>query len=60
MPAITEGQLTFQFPGDWKATKFDDWSFYRNQFQSVCSGSKAVDLLAIERRVCSWHIEVKD
>ena len=60
MPAITEGQLTFEFPNDWKATKFDEWSFYRNQFQSVCGGSKAVDVLAIEPRICSWHIEVKD
>jgi hypothetical protein len=60
MSSITEGQLTFQFPDDWKASKFDEWSFYRNQFQSVCGGSKAVDVLAIEPRVCSWKIEVKD
>ena len=60
MPAITEGQLTFQFPDDWKATKFDDWSFYRNQFQNVCGGAKAVDVLAVEARICFWKIEVKD
>ena len=60
MPSITEGQLTFQFPDDWKASKFDNWSFYRNQFQSVCGGAKAVDVLAIEPRVCFWKIEVKD
>jgi energy-coupling factor transporter ATP-binding protein EcfA2 len=59
MQAITEGQLTLQFPDDWKATKFDDWSFYRNQFQNVCGGAKAVDVLAVEARICFWKIEVK-
>ena len=60
MPSLTEGQLIFQFPDDWKATKLDDWSFYRNQFQSVCGGAKAVDLVAVEPRTCFWKIEVKD
>lgn len=60
MPSITEGQLTFQFPDHWKVSKFDDWSFHRNQFQNVCGGAKAVDLLAVEARICFWHIEVKD
>ena len=27
-----------------------EWSFYRNQFQQVCGGAKAVDILAIEPR----------
>lgn len=60
MPSITEGQLTFQFPNDWQASKFDEWSFYRNQFQRVCGGTKAIDVLAIQPRVCIWMIEVKD
>jgi hypothetical protein len=60
MPEIIEGRLTFSFPIDWQASKFDEWSFYRNQFQQVCGGAKAVDILAVEPRVCLWKIEVKD
>jgi hypothetical protein len=60
MPSISEGALTFQFPNNWQATKFDEWSFYRNQFQSVCGGAKAVDLLAIAPDHQLWIIEVKD
>ena len=60
MPAITEGQLTFTFPDHWMVSKFDRWSFYLNQFQWICGGTKAVDVLAIEPRVCFWKIEVKD
>lgn len=32
MPVITEGELRFAFPKGWTASKFDEWSFYRNQF----------------------------
>ena len=39
---------------------FDQWSFYLNQFQSVCEGAKAIDVLAVEPQVCVWSIEVKD
>jgi hypothetical protein len=60
MASITEGRLRFDFPNGWLASKFDEWSFYRNQFQNVCGGSKAVDVLAIEPKVCFWTIEVKD
>jgi hypothetical protein len=37
MPTITEGQLRFDFPNGWLASKFDDWSFYRNQFSKLAS-----------------------
>lgn len=84
MTEITEGRLTFQFPEGWNVTKYDDWSFYKNQFQKLggivvpcskprCSGTftcdqcdtkysgvKAIDILAIERTVCCWCIEIKD
>lgn len=61
MPSITEGSLTFTFPTGWEVSKLDEWSFYRNQFQSVSSGTKAVDLMAIEPgRACTWFIEIKD
>jgi hypothetical protein len=36
-------------------------SFYRNQFQSVCNGTKAVDIMAVEPgNTCVWLIEIKD
>lgn len=60
MRSITEGQLKFNFPTPWQASKFDQWSFYRNQFQQVCGGAKAIDLLAVHPNVCCWSIEVKD
>ena len=60
MPSITEGALTFHFPDGWQATKFDTWSFYRNQFQRVCGGTKAIDILAIDSDSRLWVIEVKD
>jgi len=33
--SLTEDRLTFRFPDDWSASKLDDWSFYRNQFQRL-------------------------
>jgi hypothetical protein len=60
MPSITVGNLAFHFPNQWSVAKFDDWSFVRNQFQSVCGGAKAVDILAINSTACFWKIEVKD
>lgn len=58
--SIREGQLIFQFPDNWTVTKFDEWSFYRNQFQRVCNGTKAVDLIAVSPDRWVWLIEVKD
>lgn len=57
---IAEGALTFTFAAGAEATKYDDWSFYRNQFQRGCfTGNKAVDLLCEFNR-SAWLIEVKD
>ena len=39
--------------------RYEAWSFYRNQFQSVCGGAKAVDFILVER-ARTWLIEVKD
>ncbi len=60
MPTITEGTLSFTFPDGWQSSKYDAWSFYRNQFQSVCGAAKAVDILAIDPGTCLWMIEAKD
>ena len=59
MTTITEGALTFSFPAGCQASKYDDWSFYSNQFQPVANGCKAIDILCVEGNV-SWLIEVKD
>lgn len=60
MPTIHEGNLSFSFPGTWEAGKYDNWSFYRKQFQSVGGGTKAIDILAISPSHNAWFIEVKD
>jgi hypothetical protein len=57
---VTEEKLVFQFPASWKATQFDTWSFQRDQFQNVCNGAKAVDIIAISPDLCVWFIEIKD
>ena len=59
MTEIEEGDLKFSFPDDCEATKYDDWAFYRQQFQSVAGGSRAVDILCLAQEV-SWLIEIKD
>lgn len=59
MTEIDVEGLKFCFPDSWSATKYDDWSFYRNQFQRIGSGVKAVDLIALSQDTM-WMIEVKD
>ena len=52
--------LKFDFPDDWHVSKYDDWSFYRNQFIKIRNGIKAVDLLVVDQAKTAWLIEVKD
>ena len=59
MTEIEEGNLRFSFPEHCKAGKYDDWSFYRNRFQSVAGGSKAVDILCLVDDA-AWLLEVED
>ena len=59
MTKIKEGDLTFSFPDCCQASKYDDWSFYRKQFQAVAGESKAVDILCVKGNT-SWLIEIKD
>jgi hypothetical protein len=59
MTVITEGRLTFTFNTGCNVSKYDDWSFYRNQFQSVCGSEQAVDIICFEGNDI-WLIEVKD
>lgn len=59
MTEIEEGSLRFSFPDHCEAGKYDDWAFYRNQFQPVAGDSKAVDIVCVADDA-SWLIEVKD
>lgn len=52
--------LVFSFPADWVVGKYDDWSFYRNQFGKLWQGIKSLDLLAVSPEKIAWLIEVKD
>lgn len=61
MPTIDEGHLRFCFPDDWLVEKYDDTSFYRNQFIRCHDGIKAVDIVAFnpqDRKL--FLIEIKD
>jgi len=60
MTDVEEGNLVFNFPciSD-EVTKYDEWSFYRNQFSNLANGTKAVDFIFLEQDIC-WLIEVKD
>ncbi len=60
MTAIKVEKLTFTFPSDWQASKYDDWSFYRNQFGCQSPGIQAVDLLVRDANDTAYLIEVKD
>ena len=59
MTAIREGDLKFTFPNYCEVDKYDEWSFYRNQFNRVGGGSKAVDILCVSANA-AWLIEIKD
>ena len=60
MATLSEGKLKFAFPDAWIASKYDDWSYYRNQFQKVCGGAQAVDIVAFGPDRWCWLIEIKD
>lgn len=60
MTTLREGQRAFTFQPDTQASKYDDWSFYRNQFKDRCfRDNKAVDMVCIAGDR-AWLIEVKD
>lgn len=61
MATLQEGLLKFYFPDHWLISKYDEWPFYKNQFQYSCLGCKAVDFLAFDtERKELWLIEVRD
>lgn len=53
--------LTFSFPDDWPASKYDEWSFYRKRWARMRNDIKAVDLLVCTPDdTTTWFVEVKD
>ncbi len=55
-----EGGLKFIFAAGVSASKYDDWAFYRNQFQNGCfRDNKAVDFVCGTANT-TWLIEAKD
>lgn len=56
---LTEQQLAFTFAEGVEASQYDDWVFYRSQFNAVCGGTKAVDFVCLDGDQL-WLIEVKD
>lgn len=58
---VCEGSLEFSFSGDNTASKYDSWSFYRNQVQRCFNDAKAVDMIFLDPTSDQvWLIEVKD
>lgn len=60
MPTITEGNLEFAFPENWTAWKYDEGDFYRECFNKITNGIKALDIVAIDPEGKVWLIEIKD
>ncbi|MBF0587298.1 hypothetical protein INT08_09675 [Prosthecochloris sp. N3] len=60
MHVIDVDGLSFEFPDDWKVSKYDDWAFYRKQFSSSYRKYKALDLFAVAPDRTLWLIEAKD
>lgn len=60
MTTIEEGSLCFTFPDGWRASAYDKWPYYQNQFRDSCGGSKAVDIVALGPDNRLWLVEAKD
>src|SRR5580658_7553554 len=61
MQRLIEGKLACAFRDDWLVSKYDQWAFYRNQFQNCCMGNKGMEFLAFEPQDRTlWLIEIKD
>lgn len=56
---IEKGDLKFSFPDRCEVGEYEQWAFYRNQFQLVAGGSKAVDILCLAEDA-AWLVEIKD
>ncbi len=58
---VVEGALVFEFPDNWRVSKYDEWTYYRKHFQKLLQGQKAIDIIAVEpKNQCIRLIEIKD
>jgi len=57
--SLREGALTFHFPYNARVTQYDNWAFYRRQFNACFGGTKAMDFVYVDGHA-TWLIEVKD
>jgi hypothetical protein len=61
MIRLADRQLEHTFAAGWTASKYDAWPFYRDHFERACTGSKAVDFIALDPGGSTlWLIELKD
>jgi len=60
MVVVPVGALSFVFEPGWEVGRYDDWAYYKSQFQKVRSGIKAIDVLALAPDKTLYLIEVKD
>lgn len=60
MTTLREGALEYVFEESWIASKYDEWPFYREHFESALGGNKAVDVVAHDTKGTLWLIEIKD
>jgi len=57
MELEVDGRI-FVFAQNWRASKYDEWAYYKNQFGST--RAKAVDIVALDGEGDLFLIEVKD
>jgi hypothetical protein len=58
--ALREGRLEHRFEDAWTISKYDEWPFYVDHFQSQCGTNKGVDFVARDPADALWLIELKD
>lgn len=60
MTVLSVDGLTFTFPEEWAASKYDEWAYYRKQFCRQGSGIAAVDIVVASPQRHAFLVEVKD
>ncbi|MCX4218622.1 MULTISPECIES: hypothetical protein [Pseudomonas] len=60
MPRLDVDGLFFSFPEEWRASKFDEWGYYRNHFLKQRDKIKAIDILVLSPENTAFLVEVKD
>ncbi len=60
MPVVDIDGLLFTIDPDCLSSRYDSWSFYRNQWGRARPGLKAIDLLVVTPAKVVWFVEVKD